>query len=106
MYAVLKTGGKQYRVEKEDVVLVEKLDVDEDLANMLISNGFDSLESISSSSTDCPRIAANESTLGSWPSLTFSSERIERALCQSPLSIKHRATAIRGRTPSGSARTS
>ena len=26
MYAVLKTGGKQYRVEKEDVVLVEKLD--------------------------------------------------------------------------------
>ena len=33
-------------------ILVEKLDVDEDLANMLISNGFDSLESISSSSTD------------------------------------------------------
>ena len=25
MYAVVKTGGKQYRVEKEDVVLVEKL---------------------------------------------------------------------------------
>merc|ERR1711904_156195 len=24
-YAVVKTGGKQYRVEKEDVVLVEKL---------------------------------------------------------------------------------
>ena len=33
-------------------ILVEKLDVDEDLANMLISNGFDSLESISSSSTE------------------------------------------------------
>tara|TARA_B100000530_G_scaffold52995_1_gene29724 strand:- start:9 stop:1469 length:1461 start_codon:yes stop_codon:yes gene_type:complete len=31
-------------------ILVEKLDVDEDLANTLISNGFDSLESISSSS--------------------------------------------------------
>ena len=30
-------------------ILVEKLDVDEDLANTLISNGFDSLESISSS---------------------------------------------------------
>ena len=25
MYAVVKTGGKQYRVEKEDVVLVERL---------------------------------------------------------------------------------
>ena len=25
MYAVVKTGGKQYRVEKEDVLLVEKL---------------------------------------------------------------------------------
>ena len=25
MYAVVKTGGKQYRVQKEDIVLVEKL---------------------------------------------------------------------------------
>ena len=33
-------------------ILVEKLDVDEDLANTLISKGFDSLESISSSSTE------------------------------------------------------
>ena len=33
-------------------ILIEKLDVDEDLANTLISNGFDSLESISSSSTE------------------------------------------------------
>ena len=32
-------------------ILVEKLDVDEDLANTLISNGFDSLESISSISS-------------------------------------------------------
>ena len=29
MYAVVKTGGKQYRVEKEDVVLVEKLNADD-----------------------------------------------------------------------------
>ena len=29
MYAVVKTGGKQYRVEKEDVVLVEKLKASE-----------------------------------------------------------------------------
>ena len=33
-------------------ILVEKLDVDEDLASTLISNGFDSLESISSSSIE------------------------------------------------------
>ena len=29
MYAVVKTGGKQYRVQKEDVVLVEKLNANE-----------------------------------------------------------------------------
>ena len=29
MYAVVKTGGKQYRVQKEDVVLVEKLNVND-----------------------------------------------------------------------------
>lgn len=28
MYAVVKTGGKQYRVTKDQVVLVEKLDVE------------------------------------------------------------------------------
>ena len=28
MYAVVKTGGKQYRVQKEDVVLVEKLNAE------------------------------------------------------------------------------
>ena len=33
-------------------ILIEKLDVDEDLAQTLISNGFDSLESISSSSIE------------------------------------------------------
>ena len=29
MYAVVKTGGKQYRVTKDDTILVEKLDGDE-----------------------------------------------------------------------------
>ena len=29
MYAVVKTGGKQYRVEKEEVVLVEKLNAND-----------------------------------------------------------------------------
>ena len=29
MYAVVKTGGKQYRVHKEDVVLVEKLNAND-----------------------------------------------------------------------------
>ena len=29
MYAVVKTGGKQYRVIKDDTILVEKLDADE-----------------------------------------------------------------------------
>ena len=29
MYAVVKTGGKQYRVEKEDVVLVERLEAND-----------------------------------------------------------------------------
>ncbi len=29
MYAVIKTGGKQYRVQEGDVLMVEKLDVTE-----------------------------------------------------------------------------
>ena len=29
MYAVVKTGGKQYRVAKDDIILVEKLEADE-----------------------------------------------------------------------------
>ncbi|MFA5949831.1 MAG: 50S ribosomal protein L21 [Hyphomicrobium sp.] len=28
MYAVIKTGGKQYRVAKDDILLVERLDVE------------------------------------------------------------------------------
>ena len=30
MYAIIKTGGKQYRVEKGDEIYVEKLPVDDD----------------------------------------------------------------------------
>ncbi|MEG2394830.1 MAG: 50S ribosomal protein L21, partial [Ruthenibacterium sp.] len=30
MYAVIVTGGKQYRVEKGDIIYVEKLDVEAD----------------------------------------------------------------------------
>ena len=29
MYAVIKTGGKQYRVQEGDILMVEKLDVEE-----------------------------------------------------------------------------
>lgn len=29
MYAVIETGGKQYRVEKGDVIYIEKLEVEE-----------------------------------------------------------------------------
>ncbi len=29
MYAIIETGGKQYKVEKDDVIFVEKLAVDE-----------------------------------------------------------------------------
>ena len=29
MYAVIETGGKQYRVEKDDTVFIEKLEVNE-----------------------------------------------------------------------------
>lgn len=29
MYAVIETGGKQYRVQKDDVLFVEKLDANE-----------------------------------------------------------------------------
>jgi large subunit ribosomal protein L21 len=29
MYAVIKTGGKQYKVEKDDLILVERIDGEE-----------------------------------------------------------------------------
>ena len=28
MYAIIETGGKQYKVEKDDVIFIEKLDVE------------------------------------------------------------------------------
>ena len=37
MYAVVKTGGKQYRVQKDDVVLVEKLNAN-DGDQLVLSN--------------------------------------------------------------------
>ena len=42
----------QEKSESISNILIDKLDVDEDLANTLISNGYNSLESISSSSTE------------------------------------------------------
>ena len=49
-----ETADKQIHEKSESIsnILIDKLDVDEDLANTLISNGFDSLESISSSEID------------------------------------------------------
>ena len=49
-----ETADEQIQEKSESIsnILIEKLDVDEDLANTLISNGFDSLESISSSEID------------------------------------------------------
>jgi len=29
MFAVIKTGGKQYKVAKDDIIIVEKLDAEE-----------------------------------------------------------------------------
>jgi N utilization substance protein A len=49
-----ETADKQNLEKSVNIssILVKKLDVDEDLANTLISNGFDSLESISSSAME------------------------------------------------------
>jgi large subunit ribosomal protein L21 len=45
MYAVIKTGGKQYRVAKDDVLTVEKLDADAskkiELEVLLVGSGAD-----------------------------------------------------------------
>ncbi len=30
MYAIIETGGKQYRVEKDDIIYIEKLDAEVD----------------------------------------------------------------------------
>ena len=49
-----ETADEQSQDKSESIsnILIEKLDVDEDLANTLISNGYNTLESISSSSTE------------------------------------------------------
>ena len=48
MYAVIVTGGKQYRVAEGDTILVEKLDVEEgasiDFANVLMVGEGDSVQ--------------------------------------------------------------
>jgi large subunit ribosomal protein L21 len=45
MYAVIKTGGKQYRVAKDDVLTVEKLDAEAgkkiELEVLLVGSGAD-----------------------------------------------------------------
>ena len=56
----------------------------------------------SSASTGTPKIADKANTLGSFLSLLINSSRIDFALCQSPLSIKQSAAAMRGLTPVGS----
>ncbi|NLJ98665.1 MAG: 50S ribosomal protein L21 [Tissierellia bacterium] len=47
MYAVIETGGKQYRVQEGDTVFVEKLDVEEgeklDLSKVLLISKEDDL---------------------------------------------------------------
>lgn len=47
MYAIIETGGKQYRVQEGDVVFVEKLDVEEgekiDLSKVLLIKKEDDL---------------------------------------------------------------
>ena len=56
----------------------------------------------SSASTGTPKMADKANTLGSFLSLLINSSRIDFALCQSPLSIKQSAAAMRGLTPVGS----
>ena len=36
MYAIIETGGKQYKVQEGDVIYIEKLDADEGEALRLI----------------------------------------------------------------------
>lgn len=47
MYAVIETGGKQYRVQEGDIVRVEKLDVQEgekvDLSKVLLISNEDGI---------------------------------------------------------------
>lgn len=47
MYAIIETGGKQYKVQEGDIVLVEKLDVEEgekvDLSKILLISKEDGI---------------------------------------------------------------
>lgn len=47
MYAVVETGGKQYRVQEGDIVFVEKIDIEEgekiDLSKVLLVSKEDDL---------------------------------------------------------------
>ena len=53
MYAVISTGGKQYRVSKGDIIKIEKLDQNEgdtvsfDKILLISNNGKVSIESLS-----------------------------------------------------------
>ena len=48
MYAIIETGGKQYKVEKGDVVFIEKLDAQEDetvtFENIIAVGGDDDIK--------------------------------------------------------------
>ena len=47
MYAIIETGGKQYRVQQGDVIYVEKLDLETDTAvefDVLLLGGEDSVK--------------------------------------------------------------
>ena len=61
MYAVVKTGGKQYRVAKDDVLTVEKLDGDAganvDLAEVLAMDDGSGL-TVGTPTVDGARVAA------------------------------------------------
>ena len=41
MYAIIETGGKQYRVEKNDVLYIEKLDAAEGKLAMFRNGQFE-----------------------------------------------------------------
>lgn len=38
MYAIIKTGGKQYRVQKDDVIQIEKLKLEDDQKDVIFSD--------------------------------------------------------------------
>ena len=41
MYAIIATGGKQYKVSEGDVIKVEKLDVEADFLELFLDRGCD-----------------------------------------------------------------